>query len=194
MVAAPLLDSSSGWACTAIKRNPVLCSASTITGTIPSVSLFLVTPPRLRPTCSAARIIDSPWLIPTRCIDSSGGPEVDSQQPSDGSGGTVPEGRYGPGNKSWRDRFRPRTRKALIAVPLAVVLGLLGFLMYTNLGSESIEADRTSFREVSDQAMELNMRVRRDDPDRPAVCVERTRALNGVESGRVEVIVASGQS
>ena len=119
---------------------------------------------------------------------------MDSQQPSDGASGTVPANRYGPGSKSWRDRFRPGTRKALIAIPLAVVLGLLGFLMYTNLGSESIEADRTSFRQVSEQAMELNMRVRRDDPDSPAVCVVRTRALNGVESGRREVLVPAGQS
>lgn len=119
---------------------------------------------------------------------------MNSQRPSDAPGGTVPEGRYGPSKASRRGRSRPVLRIVLIAVPLVLVLGPLTYLAYENLANDPIEADRTSFRELPDHSMELNMQVRRDEPDRAAVCIVRTRSVDGLETGRREVFVPPGKS
>lgn len=119
---------------------------------------------------------------------------MDNEQSPDTPGPAVPAGRYGPDNARQNKRFRPTTRRILIAVPLVIVVGLVGFLAATNLTDETIEAERTSFHAVSEHAMKVNLRVSRDQPDRAAVCVVRTRSLDGVESGRREVVVPAGES
>lgn len=75
---------------------------------------------------------------------------------------------------------------------MVLVLGLVAFVTYYNLGPKPIEADRTSFEQLPGDALELHMNVRRDDPDQAGVCVVRVRSIDGLETGRREVFVPAG--
>lgn len=63
------------------------------------------------------------------------------------------------------------------------------FIGYQNLGSAPIEAERIGFTELPNNAMEIEFSVTRENPDKPVVCVVRTREVDGPESGRREVLV-----
>ncbi|MBA0125424.1 DUF4307 domain-containing protein [Haloechinothrix sp. YIM 98757] len=98
----------------------------------------------------------------------------------------LPEGRYGPTRSAGSRRWR----RWLFTGTAVVVASAVAFVGYTNLGSAPISAERIGFDVRSDDAMEITIRVRRDEPERPAVCIVRVRDSAGSESGRKEVYVA----
>lgn len=87
----------------------------------------------------------------------------------------------------------PRGWRLWVLVSLLLAAGgSLAYLAYSNLGAGPIEAERVGFEERPGNAMELTIAVRRDDPQRPGVCIVRVRDISGAESGRKEVYVAPG--
>ncbi|CRK61581.1 PROBABLE CONSERVED MEMBRANE PROTEIN [Alloactinosynnema sp. L-07] len=103
------------------------------------------------------------------------------------AGRALPEGRYG---KPPARRSR-RATTLMIAAGLAVG-GVVAYLAYQNLGTAPIEAERTSFSNLPGNQMQLVFDVTRETPDRAAVCIVRTRSLDGGEGGRKEVYIAPG--
>lgn len=65
----------------------------------------------------------------------------------------------------------------------------LTYIAYRNLGAAPIEAERVGFEERPGNAMEITIAVRRDDQNRPGVCIVRVRDISGAESGRKEVYI-----
>jgi hypothetical protein len=102
-------------------------------------------------------------------------------------GQVLPEGRYG-------SRGRPVPRRTYWIVGTVAVLfgGFLAYLAYTNLGAAPIEAERTAFANLPDNAMRLTFTVHRDEPQRAAVCIVRVRGRDGTEGGRKEVLIPAG--
>ncbi|SFB59836.1 protein of unknown function [Amycolatopsis marina] len=109
--------------------------------------------------------------------------------PGDSTTRSVPEGRYG------RAR-RPAKRWQVWVLALVAVLAgsAAAYVAYLNLGAAPIEAQRIGFDELPDNAMEITLDVRRDDPQRPGMCIVRVRALDGTESGRREVFIPPGET
>lgn len=105
------------------------------------------------------------------------------------AGHALPEGRYG---KPPAKRSR-RTTAALIALGV-LAGGVVAYVAYVNLGSAPIEAERTSFGNLPGNQMQLVFDVTRQTPDKAAVCIVRTRGLDGSEGGRKEVYIAPGPS
>jgi hypothetical protein len=101
----------------------------------------------------------------------------------------LPEGRYG-GAKA------PRPRRTVLVLAVCGVLFGAGvaWLAYTNLGSSPIETERAAFEGLPGNRMKLTFEVTRDTPGRAAVCVVRTRGLDGNEGGRKEVVIPPGPS
>ncbi|OLR90037.1 DUF4307 domain-containing protein [Actinokineospora bangkokensis] len=101
----------------------------------------------------------------------------------------VPEGRYG----TPRGRLSRPAVVALVAAGL-VVGGGVTWVAYRNLGSAPIEAERATFANLPGNRMEFAFDVTRRTPEQAAVCVVRTRGIDGQEGGRKEVYVPPGSS
>ncbi|WP_257233754.1 DUF4307 domain-containing protein [Halopolyspora algeriensis] len=97
----------------------------------------------------------------------------------------LPEGRYG---SRARKRSNRLLRWSLSAVALVVSVGV-ALVAYSNLGSAPIEANRLTYQALDDNSLRITLEVRRDFPQRPAVCVVRARSLDGTETGRKEILV-----
>lgn len=102
------------------------------------------------------------------------------------AGRELPEGRYG-SRASAKPASRWR-RWALAGVGLLLACGV-AYVAYQNLGNAPIDAQRTSFKAVGSDSVQITFSVTRESPSRPAVCVVRARVLDGSESGRKEVLV-----
>ena len=103
------------------------------------------------------------------------------------AGRALPKGRYGS-----RGRAPSRRTYWIVGAAALVVGGLVAYLAYTNLGAAPIETERTSYESLPGNAMRLNFTVTRDHPERPAVCIVRTRGRDGAEGGRKEVLLPPG--
>ena len=101
----------------------------------------------------------------------------------------LPEGRYG------RQRA-PRSRGTTAALVVAglVLGGVVAWLAYQNLGSAPIEAERATYSNLPGNRMQFAFDVTRKTPEQDAVCVVRTRGLDGQENGRKEVHLPPGQA
>lgn len=97
---------------------------------------------------------------------------------------TLLEDRYG----SKRKRASRRTYWLVGAIAL-LVGGLLTWIAYVNLGSSPIDTQTTNYANLPNDQMKMTFDVTRDTPDRPAVCIVRTRVLDGSEGGRKEVYI-----
>jgi hypothetical protein len=102
-------------------------------------------------------------------------------------GGTLLEDRYGA-------RPRKTSRRTYVILGACAVLagGLIAWLGYVNLGSAPIETQQVGFENLDGDVMRFTFEVTRDTPDRPAVCIVRTRIRNGEEGGRREVLIPPG--
>lgn len=98
---------------------------------------------------------------------------------------SLPPGRYGRSRWAGPRRWK-RWTYAAVAVVAACGAALLA---YINFGAEPISAERIGFERQSDNSMELTIRVTRDEPQEPAVCLVRVRDTSGAEGGRKEVYV-----
>ncbi|WP_020670392.1 DUF4307 domain-containing protein [Amycolatopsis nigrescens] len=107
----------------------------------------------------------------------------------------LPEGRYGSaghGQAARENRPRGKARRWVFGVIAVVVSSAAALLLYQNLGSVPIEAQRLGFEEQPGNSMSITIDVTRDEPDRPGVCVVRVRDISGAESGRREIFVPPG--
>lgn len=103
-----------------------------------------------------------------------------------------------PGERLLADRYGKRVRRTprrvyWIAGACAILLGgLVAWIGYVNLGSAPIETEQVAFENLPHNEMRFSFTVSRDAPDRPVVCVVRTRVRSGEEGGRREVLVPPG--
>lgn len=107
--------------------------------------------------------------------------------PTGASGTTVLEDRYGA-----RPRRTSRRTYWILGACALLLGGLVAWVGYANLGTAPIETQQVSFQNLPGNAMRFTFEVTRDTPDRPAVCIVRTRVLSGEEGGRREVLVPPG--
>ncbi|MGH3885076.1 MAG: DUF4307 domain-containing protein [Pseudonocardiaceae bacterium] len=107
--------------------------------------------------------------------------------------GQLPEGRYGSRGAGRRRRWA--TPAGLL---LAVLAGLVAAVIgYRNLGSTPVQGETLGFILLDGTpgihpeiyGAQLRLKVVRDDPSRPAVCIVRARSRDGEETGRKEVYV-----
>jgi hypothetical protein len=99
-----------------------------------------------------------------------------------------PAGRYG----SRDTRRGPRwVYWALLGVFVAAGL-VVAYVAYVNLGDGPITTEPASYQIVDDGTVKFGFTVTRDDPSKAADCIVRTRAADGDEAGRREVLVPAG--
>lgn len=103
-------------------------------------------------------------------------------------GGTLLEDRYGT-----RPRRASRRTYWIVGAAALVVSGAVAWLGYENLGTAPIETQATGFENLPDDRMRMRFDITRDSPERPAVCIVRTRVLDGSEGGRKEVYIPPGE-
>jgi len=98
---------------------------------------------------------------------------------------TPPPGRYGPRSATGATR-----RGAIIFGVVAVVVStVIAYFAFSLIGSEPITAERVAFAPQPHNKMSVTIDVRRDQPQRPAVCVVTVLDISGEETGRREVYV-----
>ena len=68
----------------------------------------------------------------------------------------------------------------------------IAWIGYANLGTAPIETQQVGFENLAGTTDALTFEITRDTPDRPAVCIVRTRVRNGEEGGRREVLIPPG--
>lgn len=100
---------------------------------------------------------------------------------------TVLEDRYGT-----RPRKTSRRTYWILGACAVLLGGVIAWVGYVNLGTAPIETQQVGFENLPDDAMRFTFEVARDTPDRAAVCIVRTRVLDGSEGGRKEVLVPPG--
>ncbi|MER7081098.1 protein of unknown function [Saccharopolyspora kobensis] len=98
----------------------------------------------------------------------------------------IPQDRYG--SRAKKARLRPGRRWLLFAVVLAALVGV-SVVAYQNFGTAPIEGKQVAFEIVGEDSVRIVVEVQRDDPQRPAACVVRSRAKSGEEIGRKEVLI-----
>jgi len=77
---------------------------------------------------------------------------------------------------------------------LGIVAGLvLAFVLAQN-NSAPVESEVVAFDIVDDETIDIQLKVTRDDPSEPVVCVIRARSKDGSETGRREVLIPSSES
>jgi hypothetical protein len=103
-----------------------------------------------------------------------------------------------PGSTLLEDRYGKKPQRAakrtywVIGALALVVSGVVAWIGYQNFGTAPIDTQSTSFVNLPGDRMELRFDVTRDAPARPAVCIVRTRVLDGSEGGRKEVYIPPG--
>lgn len=104
-----------------------------------------------------------------------------------------------PGDTKLADRYGGRPRRAskrtywIIGACALVAGGAVAYVGYVNLGTAPIETQQSSFENLPNNTMRLTFEITRDAPERPAVCIVRTRVRNGSEGGRKEVYLPPGE-
>jgi hypothetical protein len=79
----------------------------------------------------------------------------------------------------------------IVALAVSCAVAWIG---YVNLGAAPISAERVTFEELPGNTMTISLNVTRDHPEKPGVCIVRTRDLSGAESGRKEVYIPANDS
>jgi hypothetical protein len=128
-------------------------------------------------------------IVPVGATVAAGGSQHVGDQTVSAATRGLPEGRYG------RTKA-PRSRRTVVALAVCGLLFGAGvaWLAFVNLGSSPIETERSAFENLSDNRMRLTFEITRATPEKPAVCVVRTRGIDGNEGGRKEVLVPAGPS
>jgi hypothetical protein len=97
-----------------------------------------------------------------------------------------PAARYG------RQRMSRRSRRWW-AVGLTAVVLLAGvaiaIVASKRLGGGDVQGELGGYQLVDDETLSVTIKVTRDDPSRPVVCIVRARSVDGSETGRREVLV-----
>lgn len=98
-----------------------------------------------------------------------------------------PVARYGRQRLSRRSRRGVLVLLSALTVAAGVAIALVGF---QRLGTAEVKGELGAYELLDGQTVEVTLSVTRDDPSRPAVCIVRSRAVDGSEAGRREVLVA----
>lgn len=102
-----------------------------------------------------------------------------------------PEGRYP--TSGGTPRSRRATRIALTAAVIALGL-VIAYIGYTKFSSTTdLTSKMVSFDVKNDSTVQIDFTLTRDDPSRPASCIVRTKARDGSETGRREVLVPASK-
>jgi hypothetical protein len=101
--------------------------------------------------------------------------------------GQLLEDRYGT-----RPRRTSRRTYWILGACALLLGGGIAWLGYANLGTAPIQTQRVGFENLDGDTMRLTFEITRDTPDRPAVCIVRTRVRSGAEGGRREVLIPPG--
>ncbi|WP_067653011.1 DUF4307 domain-containing protein [Nocardia harenae] len=89
----------------------------------------------------------------------------------------------------------PGRRIAAVLGVLVVAAGVgIGFLGYQKFGPKDVEAEQLGYVIVDDSTLDLRIKVTRDDPSQPVVCIVRAMSRDGEETGRREVLVLPSES
>jgi Domain of unknown function (DUF4307) len=97
-----------------------------------------------------------------------------------------PAARYG------RQRMSRRSRRWwAVGLTAAVLLAgvAIAIVASKRLGSGDVQGELGGYQLVDDQTLSVTIKVTRDDPSRPVVCIVRARSVDGSETGRREVLV-----
>jgi hypothetical protein len=97
-----------------------------------------------------------------------------------------PAARYGRQRLSSRSRRRWAIGLFILIIAVGVVVALVGF---QRLGTGDVQGELGGYRLIDDGTAEVTITVTRKDPSRPVVCIVRSRAIDGGETGRREVLV-----
>jgi Domain of unknown function (DUF4307) len=97
-----------------------------------------------------------------------------------------PAARYG------RQRMSRRSRRWwAVGLTAAVLLAgvAIAIVASKRLGNGDVQGELGGYQLVDDQTLSVTIKVTRDDPSRPVVCIVRARSVDGSETGRREVLV-----
>lgn len=97
-----------------------------------------------------------------------------------------PAARYG------RQRLSRAARRRIVVVLSVVIVAAgvaIALVAFQRLGTGEVKGDLGGYRLLDGQTVEVTISVTRDDPSRPVVCIVRSRAVDGNEAGRREVLV-----
>lgn len=97
-----------------------------------------------------------------------------------------PAARYGRQPLSRRTRRLVAAGMTLFIVVLGVGVALLGF---QRLGPGDLQGTLNSYNVLDDRTVEVTIKVTRNEPSKPVVCIVRGKSLDGSESGRREILV-----
>lgn len=99
-----------------------------------------------------------------------------------------PTARYG------RQRLSHRARRWTVIGLLVLVLVtgvIIAIVANQRLGSGDLEGELSAYEILDDRTASVTISVTREDPSRPVVCIVRARSIDGSETGRREVLVAT---
>jgi uncharacterized protein DUF4307 len=97
-----------------------------------------------------------------------------------------PAARYG------RQRMSRRSRRwwAIGLTAVVLVAGVvIAIVASQRLGSGDVQGELGGYQLVDGETLSVTIKVTREDPSRPVVCIVRARSVDGSETGRREVLV-----
>jgi hypothetical protein len=97
-----------------------------------------------------------------------------------------PAARYG------RQRMSRRSRRwwAIGLTAVVLVAGVvIAIVASQRLGSGDVQGELAGYQLVDGETLSVTIKVTREDPSRPVVCIVRARSVDGSETGRREVLV-----
>jgi uncharacterized protein (DUF58 family) len=97
-----------------------------------------------------------------------------------------PTRRYGGPRLSGGGRRLLAVAMGALALALAVAVAVVA---YQRLGDNDVEGALAGYRLIDDETVSVTITVQRSDPSRPVVCIVRSRAKDGSETGRRELLV-----
>ena len=107
------------------------------------------------------------------------------------AGPALPESRYGRAPRSPATGRRLAIALGVLVATAGVALALSAYQRFVNV---DVEGKTAAFEVLDDRTVAVTISVTRKDPSRPVVCIVRSRAKDGVETGRREVLVPSSDS
>lgn len=86
---------------------------------------------------------------------------------------------------------RSRRRMLMAAIGVLVLLAGLGvaYVGWSNYGPEEVAAEQLGYTTIDDSTIDVRIKVTRQDPQQPVVCILRAMDADIAEVGRREVLV-----
>ena len=85
---------------------------------------------------------------------------------------------------------RSRRWWAIGLTAVVLVAGLvIAIVASQRLGSGDVQGELGGYQLVDGETLSVTIKVTREDPSRPVVCIVRARSVDGSETGRREVLV-----